>query len=45
MACSAARAVGRRADAAVDGGGIMRESTEVPLDGRRGVALRGDTLS
>lgn len=42
MACSETRAAGRRAEAATEGGGIILESIDVPVDGRIG-PVRGDT--
>lgn len=44
IACSEARAADRRAEAATEGGGIILESTEVPVEGRVG-PVRGDTPS
>jgi hypothetical protein len=41
MACSDARATGLRAEAAEEGGGITRDSAEVPE--RRVDVVRGDT--
>lgn len=42
MACSDVRAAGLRAEAAEEGGGITRDSAEVPVERRAGV-VRGDT--
>jgi hypothetical protein len=42
MACSDARPAGLRAEAAEEGGGITRDSAEVPVE-RRAEVVRGDT--